>query len=669
VRVAEEWAVVDNISQGRVGVSFAAGWQPNDFVLNPTAYAGAGDALPGMIDTVRRLWRGETVDLPGHDGAPIPIRTLPRPVQAELPVWLTSAGSPETFERAGRLGLNILTHLLGQSVGQLRANIARYRAAWRDAGHAGGGQVTLMLHTYLHEDASAARERARGPLTGYLSTAVGLVKNMASAFPTFAKAGADADEAFRSLTEQETAQLLDLAADRYLSTSGLFGGVEEAVAMIGDVAAAGVDEVACLIDFGIDTETVLGSFDLLGEVHRRVSAAVADAPDLSLDHETVAALVERHGVTHLQCTPSLAAMLIADPDDRKALGKIRHLMLGGEALPTNLAAELRQVLPGRFTNMYGPTETTIWSLTHEVEQQPGGAVPIGGPIANTAVFVLDACGRRLPVGAFGELHIGGEGVARGYHARPELTGARFVDRPGLGRLYATGDLVRAHPDGHFEFAGRTDNQVKIRGHRIELGEIEAALDRRPEVARSVVVARGAAEPFLVAFVVAHKDKAASPDELRDHLRAALPEAMVPSRVVLLDALPLTPNGKIDRKQLPAEAAPSQAAQSAALLPPANDAEAMVAGVWEAELQRPVGRNDNFFDIGGHSLLAVKIFRRLSEASGAQISLTDVFRFPTVKAFAARLDALGATAPAPGPGSQRGAMRRMAMTRRPGGEAP
>ena len=345
-RIAEEWAVVDNLSGGRVDMSFAAGWQPNDFVLNPGAYATARDQLPIMIDTVRRLWRGDTVDMPGHDGAPVAVRTLPRPVQPELPVWLTSAGSTSTFERAGTLGTNLLTHLLGQSIEQLAENIACYRAAWKAAGHPGQGQVTLMLHTYLHPDSAEARRVAHGPMKAYLGTAAGLLKNMASAFPTFAGSGKSADEAFASLTADELDQLLEMAAGRYLETSGLFGTVDDAVDMIEHCSRAGVDEVACLIDFGVDTDAVLDSLPLLEAAYGRVADARrhvtgAERADESAEvDESVADLVARHRVTHLQCTPSLATMLVADPADRAALGTIGHVMLGGEPLPTALAAEL-----------------------------------------------------------------------------------------------------------------------------------------------------------------------------------------------------------------------------------------------------------------------------------------------------------------------------------------
>jgi natural product biosynthesis luciferase-like monooxygenase protein len=672
IRVAEEWSVVDNLSRGRVGISFAAGWQPNDFVLNPGAYADARDSLPGLIDTVRRLWRGETVSLPGPIGD-VEVSTMPRPVQRELPVWLTSAGSPSTFERAGKLGINLLTHLLGQSVEQLRENIGRYRAAWREAGHEGEGRVTLMLHTFLDEDGERARETARLPLKGYLGTAVGLLKDFASAFPTFANSGGDVDAAFKSLTPEEMSQLLDMATDRYLSTSGLFGTVDEAIAMIDHVVGAGVDEVACLVDFGIATDDVLASLELLGLVHDSVASQTVD--DAPVD-DTVAGLVDRYGVTHLQCTPSLAAMLVANPPDREALRSVGHLMLGGEALPTALANELRDLLPGRFTNMYGPTETTIWSLTHEITGPVTDGVPIGTPIANTTIAVLDGGGRPLPIGIFGELHIGGEGVARGYHARPDLTAERFVDRPRLGPMYATGDVVRVHPDGTVQFAGRSDHQVKIRGHRIELGEIEAVLDGHSGVVQSVVVARGDVEPELVGYCVTAADATVNPDELREHVAATLPGAMVPTTVVLLDAMPLTPNGKVDRKQLPDGPVRTVADVVAAIDGDTN--QALVAGIWTVVLGHPVGLDDNFFEIGGHSLLAVKVFRMVTEAApfevGPALHLTDVFRHPTVRTFAARLDSLasgGDGSPTKQPtvatGTDRGAMRRRALARRGTGD--
>jgi hypothetical protein len=424
-----------------------------------------------------------------------------------------------------------------------------------------------------------------------------------------------------------------------------------------DAARAGADQPAAAAD--ADGAAV-------------TAVAAAEREVIAHEDDTVAALTAKHSVTHLQCTPSLAAMLVADPADRRALGTVQHLMVGGEALPTALAAELRRLLPGRFTNMYGPTETTIWSLTAEIDAEPEGPVPIGQPIANTTIFVLDANGRALPAGAFGELHIGGDGVARGYHDRPDLTADRFVERPGLGRIYGTGDIARLHPGGYVEFAGRADNQVKIRGHRIELGEIECVLDAHPEVVQSVVVARADhGSPQLVAYVVTHGNRKADSEVLRKHVAESLPDIMVPSVVVTLAAFPLTPNGKVDRTALPAPPAGSATvAGDASAAPPVDDNERLVATIWTEELGRPVGRDDNFFEIGGHSLLAVKVFRRLTDATDVPLALTDVFRYPTVRAFAAYLASAtqttagaAASAPAAPTGTDRGAMRRRAMSRR------
>lgn len=676
VRVAEEWAVVDNLSNGRVGVSVAPGWQVNDFVLNPSAHASARADLARNIDTVKRLWRGETVSLPGPRGD-VDVHTFPRPIQAELPMWMTSAGSRATFEQAGELGMNILTHLLGQSIDDLADNIAAYRASWESAGHVGRGQVTVMVHTYLDDDAETARSIAREPLKGYLGTAAGLLKNIASEFPTFRGSGADADEAFRNLSDDEMGMLLDMAADRYLHGSGLFGTVEEGIDIAAALTAAGVDEIGCLIDFGVAADQALRALDRIGAVRDGLAAAAEGATSpttASAPLETVSSLIVEHGVTHFQCTPSLAEMLVADPGDHDALRSLRHVMLGGEAMPVELARQLRALLPGRFTNMYGPTETTIWSLVHEITEVGDGPIPIGRPILNNPISVRDDAGIQVPVGVWGELHIGGEGVARGYRDRDELTAERFVSRPA-GRTYATGDVVRVHPNGRWvEFGGRGDGQVKIRGHRIELGEIESVIDALDGVAKSVVATPPDQPASLVAFVVADGHGRSS-DAVIESVAVRLPDAMVPSAVVWVDELPLTPNGKVDRKALPFA---DGVTAGHPVEPTDLDGNAsVVASVWHDVLARPVGLDDNFFDIGGHSLRAVAVFRQLADRTGAPIALTDVFRFPTVRSFAAHLDALSGGRPgdAAGPepelagaaaaGTDRGAMRRAARKRRGG----
>jgi acyl-coenzyme A synthetase/AMP-(fatty) acid ligase len=341
--------------------------------------------------------------------------------------------------------------------------------------------------------------------------------------------------------------LLDHAFDRYYHTSALLGTVESCQAMVERLKEVGVDEAACLIDFGVDEELVLDSLHELAELRERSNPGEGETEDYSLP-----AQVRRHQVTHLQCTPSMATMLIAQEETRAALGSLRTLMIGGEAFPAALAAELTTVTPAEIINMYGPTETTIWSSTHRVNGDTG-PVSIGRPIANTTFQILDRNLQPVPLGVPGELYIGGDGVVRGYLNREELTTERFVpDRAGAGRLYRTGDLVRWREDGTVEFLGRVDHQVKIRGHRIELGEIEALLEEQPTVSGAAVVAveEGAGDVRLVAYVVGAPGAEPTLDALRDALRDRLPPYMVPAVLVQLEEFPLTPNGKVDRKALP-----------------------------------------------------------------------------------------------------------------------
>ncbi|MFL5506039.1 MAG: MupA/Atu3671 family FMN-dependent luciferase-like monooxygenase, partial [Gemmatimonadales bacterium] len=420
-RVAEEWAVVDNLSRGRVDIAFASGWQPNDFVLRPEAYADFKSVLMRDIDVVRRLWRGETVAFPGVTGRPVEVRTLPRPVQKELRGWLTVAGNPESYRQAGQLGLNLLTHLLGQSVEELSAKLALYRQAWREAGHPGEGRVTLMLHTFVGSDEHQVKNAVRGPLRAYLASAVDLVSKYAWSFPALKRRPGDDVKGgvldLEALTPEEKEGVLDYGFERYYETSGLFGTPESCLARIDQLAAVGVDEVACLIDFGVPTDQTLEHLEHLDRLRRMV----LEPREAAAEQHALASLIARHGVTHLQCTPSLARLLLSDAPARAGLAALQHLLVGGEALSDPLADELRAAIPkGRLHNMYGPTETTVWSTMHDVgaDEHP---VPIGRPLANTCVYVLDTRGELVPVGVPGELFIGGLGVTRGYLGQEELT--------------------------------------------------------------------------------------------------------------------------------------------------------------------------------------------------------------------------------------------------------
>ncbi len=667
IRVAEEWAVVDNLSGGRVGIAFASGWQPDDFVLAPENFKANKQVMVDNIDVVRRLWRGESVEFENPFGEKVARETLPRPMQPELPIWITSAGNPETYRIAGRLGANVLTHLLGQSVEDVADKIRIYREARAEAGFdPATGVVTIMLHTYVAEDLEQVRETVRGPLKSYLEASVGLVKKYAWSFPAFKRPGApDSKEdlseiSLDGLSAEEQDAVLEHAFNRYFEQSGLFGTPETCLARVDELKAIGVDEIGCLIDYGVSTDLMLECMPRIAELMERSRPTVPVAGDLDL---SLAATLERHQVTHLQCTPSMARMLLADDRSRKALGNLRHMMVGGEATSPELADELCSVAGGRVTNMYGPTETTIWSTTSDFV---AGAreVSIGTPIANTRVYVLDANHRPMPTGIPGELWIGGDGVVRGYHGRPDLTDQRFVAdpfHPGA-RMYRTGDLAYFHADGSLGFLGRNDHQVKVRGHRIELGEIESAITDCAGVREAVCLAREdtPGDVRLVGYVVGTKESFEE-NRLKGALRKRLPGYMVPARIVRLDALPLTPNGKLDRAALPRpEALETREMEYRA---PESELESSLADLWRTVLGlEQVGAEDNFFELGGHSLLVVKLHRDLVAALKRPVSLTDLYRFPTIKGLADFLTTGGSSEGAKA-SAKRGEARRSALAAR------
>jgi amino acid adenylation domain-containing protein len=320
---------------------------------------------------------------------------------------------------------------------------------------------------------------------------------------------------------------------------------------------------------------------------------------------------------------------------------LTRLMCGGEALPPALARRLHELIPGiELYNMFGPSEASQ-AVVGRVQLRAGDAtVPLGRPVTNTRIYILDEHGEPAPVGVPGDLHIGGIQVARGYLGRPALTAERFLpdpyaNEPGA-RMYRTGDLGRWRRDGTIEFLGRMDFQIKVRGFRIEPAEIEARLNEHPDVRAAVVLAREdtPGERQLVAYVVG--EEAASAVVLRTHLSQTLPDYMVPAAYVRLDALPLTPNGKLDRKALPAPDGHAYAAQE--YEPPVGEAEQALAEIWGAVLRVDrVGREDNFFDLGGHSLLAVQVISRVRQILRVEIALGDVFTRPLLKDFARALE--------------------------------
>jgi amino acid adenylation domain-containing protein len=377
------------------------------------------------------------------------------------------------------------------------------------------------------------------------------------------------------------------------------------------------------------------SFDIAGlEIYVPLSVGakiVLISRHAALNAREMARLLDQHQVTVMQAAPVTWRLLIESGWQPRSGLKI---LCGGEALPRDLAESLCGAA-GSVWNMYGPTETTIWSTCDRVTA--GSPILIGRPIANTQVYVIDRALQLLPVGAIGELCIGGDGLARGYLNRTELTAEKFVSHPFLlgERLYCTGDLARFLPTGELECLGRLDHQVKIRGFRIELGEIETAIAAWPGIRQAVVTARdnSAGDKRLVAYVVLADGTSFEPGGLREALREKLPEYMIPASFVPLSALPLTSNGKINRQALPAPGEADVAAESKHVAP-RNAEEQALAEIWSQVLGvERVGITDTFFDLGGHSLLAVRITARAQAAWNIDLPPSIIFENPTVQLMA------------------------------------
>jgi amino acid adenylation domain-containing protein len=405
------------------------------------------------------------------------------------------------------------------------------------------------------------------------------------------------------------------------------------------------------------------SFDIAGlELYLPLTVGgrvVLASRETAADGDQLKELLSTCKATCMQATPATWRLLL---ESGWKGHKNLKILIGGEAVPRDLVNQLTD-RSASIWNMYGPTETTIWSTVHHIDSAEG-PILIGKPIANTQVYILDEFLQPVPVGESGELYIGGDGLARGYLNRPQLTAEKFVVNPFQGdlfqartfdtdaiqneigtdsRIYRTGDLARWHSDGNIECLGRVDHQVKIRGFRIELGEIETVLGQHSGVKQNVVVAKETpdGDKILAGYIIPAQKPAPAIADLRTFLKSKLPDYMVPARFMFLDAFPLTPNRKIDRKALPlpeqVEVTPEKD-----YVKPRGNTETQLAKIWESVLHvRPIGLKDNFFELGGHSLLAAKLIRRIEQGFGKKLSIVSVFQAPTVEQQAMMLSRNGA----------------------------
>lgn len=482
IRVAEEWSIVDNLSNGRVALSIASGWHPNDFVFANSDYHNRHQEVKDRIKELKSLWRGDAIVRKNGVDKDFTIKIRPLPIQAELPIWVTAAGNPDTFRYAGEIGANVLTHVLGQSVEQLEENIKIYHQALQENGFSiADKKVTLMIHTYIDETEQTALTTSEKPFKAYLESSIKLMEPLAK------ELGLDLDT--------QTSEVIDIAYTKFSKNNTLIGSPESCQNMLFNIQRIGVTEVACLVDFGVENEKVLAGLEKIVEAKTLYHAQVELAKIVDAESQrTELDLIDAHQLTHVQMTPSQSKLTIdlyqqSKQSKARDLSSVGHWLIGGEPLNKDLMENLSTLTDCKLYNMYGPTETTVWSAWRAITKDD---FKIGAPIHNTNLLLLNEYEQQVPVGVVGELYIGGLGVAKGYYNNSELTNKSFKEVAnayfGNSRFYKTGDLMRMKANGTFEYIGRKDNQVKVNGYRVEPGEIESVLSKLSGVKDAKVIA-------------------------------------------------------------------------------------------------------------------------------------------------------------------------------------
>lgn len=478
IRVAEEWSIVDNLSGGRISVSIASGWHPNDFVFSNSNYHNRRNEMREKVAELKDLWKGNPIVRKNGVNKDVTIKIRPTPIQQELPLWITAAGNPETFKYAGEIGANVLTHMLGQSMEKLAENIEIYHQALRDNGFTiADKKVSLMLHTYIDRSESMALSLSEQPFKEYLGSSIQLIEPLAQ------ELGLDVN------TQRE--ELIEIAYKKFTRENTLIGSPESSQKMFHSIQSIGVTEVVCLVDFGVESEKVLAGLENIVKAKDLYHSHADLIKLLHTDNQkTELDLIHDYRVTHVQMTPSQSRLMtdLYNQNQDRELSSVQHWLIGGEALSQELIKGLAAITTAKLYNMYGPTETTVWSAWREINHED---IHIGEPVINTDLLLLNGFEQQVPIGVVGELYIGGSGVAKGYYNNPELTDKYFkeINTPGFAnrRFYKTGDLMKLNASGTLEYVGRKDNQVKVNGYRIEPEEIEKAISKVPGVKNCKVV--------------------------------------------------------------------------------------------------------------------------------------------------------------------------------------
>ncbi|MDK8191943.1 LLM class flavin-dependent oxidoreductase [Paenibacillus sp. UMB7766-LJ446] len=624
LHIAEDWAMIDQLSSGRVGVSFASGWHVDDFSLAPERFENKEEHMYKQIKEVKTLWCGGEISRINGLGQTTSLRVYPKPVQENLPIWITSAGNPDTFQKAGQIGANVLTHLLGQDLETLRSNIDIYRKSLLESGFSPDtGKVTLMIHTYLGDELEEVKKIVKEPFCNYLRSSAGLVQRLI-------------DKLHEDFNIESEDEMYEFAFERYWNKAALFGTVETCRVMVDELVHIGVNEIASLIDFGIDSVKVLEGLERLNELRMK---SFKEYEKLQVHKEKM------RPINYFQTTPSRLQHIINDSSSHEFLKSLTTIIIGGEAFPVEMFHKLRHITDARIVNAYGPTETTIWSALLDVEQNKRDFIPIGDPLPGEMIYVVDEKLRPLPPYIQGEIVIGGGGVSRGYLNREQLTNEKFIYLPSdlrqqQGKVFRTGDLGVIRSDGSLEYLGRKDNQVKISGYRIELEEIEAFIRAIEGVVKTVVFEgefQEGSDAVLHALIVVQPPL--NKDYIREILYRQLPRYMVPRNIVLVDDIPLNTSGKIDRGAAKKMDLRQFYVEEENVLPQSEE-EILVAEVWKQVLARDeISISDDFFSLGGDSIKAMRVVALLKKKD-YEIDVKDIFQRSTIKSLIASKNSIG-----------------------------
>jgi amino acid adenylation domain-containing protein len=588
VSIVEEWRT-------SIETTLESDWYSNSLAGNADRYLDWANENNAQIEAVKTRFISE---MNGD------ILELNEGTTKNLEIFVETTNSKEAFVKAGKIGANIFTHLIGQEIAELANNILLYQQMLIENDFSvKEAKVVLMIHTYIGNDADTMTQE---PFKNHVKSSDQLLSAMIENID------------MSSVSNHDFENVIDFEIEKLWKTSTLFGTEEIVKNRISNLSFIGVTEVSFLTEFGLNNKEELNSKVKIVELVNSFDL------NISIDNP----------ISTIQITPSYLDALLDDENSTEFIRSLKNILIGGEKFSDKLLSKLKtKVNPeASIYNMYGPTETTIWSTFKKIEE--GVTLNIGKPIQNTSIYILDQNNQLCPLGVSGELCIAGDGLARGYLNEKELTQDRFIsieiNSTEIGPIYKTGDIAKWLPDGTIYLLGRSDNQVKINGFRIELEEVENAILGNENITQAIVISTDAAGDTkrLVAFV--SSDIMIDTNELKEFVSTKLPRYMVPSQLIQVESFPMTSNGKIDRSSMKDLVLEEEELEFVA---PTEEIEHSLVEIWSEllELQiEKISTTANFFDIGGNSLLLLKMISALNKKMNTSISIIDAFSYPNIK---------------------------------------